>query len=219
MPRLAWVLIAVGLLLAPSGRAKPAYDFAQNVLTFPAERHPLWSKMMAQHTLERAALDDCLADRAKCPSYLKGLRRLVKRADGLNPHAQMVLINRFFNKRRYVADAKDPESGAGYWHTPTHFLREGGDCEDYAIAKYFTLRQLGFAKETLRIVVSYDTHARDFHAMLAVNIDGRSHFLENDNTILRGGEQRIYAVSYAINEDYWWDHAIDQVGSRYSKSL
>ena len=39
-----------------------------------------------------------------------------------------------------------------YWATPVESLRKGeADCEDYAIAKYFTLRQLGVADDKLRI--------------------------------------------------------------------
>ena len=95
------------------------------------------------------------------------------------------------------------------------FLRNGGDCEDYAIAKYFTLRRLGFAAESLRIVIAYDRHARDFHALLAAHVGGRSYFLENDNTILNGGKLRPYAVSYAVNENHWWDHNNASVSGRY----
>lgn len=213
------MLFLLVLLCATSAGAGSSYQFSEHVQRLSASDHPLWARMMTRHAEEKALLERCFAERKTCPIHLRGLRRLVGRAEGLNPHAQLVLINRFFNKRRYVRDEMDPEVGAGHWHTLNHFLRDGGDCEDYAIAKYFTLRHLGFAKETLRVVISYDTHARDFHAMLAVELDGRSHFLENDNTVLRGGEQRTYAVSYAINEDYWWDHGMDRIGRRYSKPL
>jgi predicted transglutaminase-like cysteine proteinase len=40
-----------------------------------------------------------------------------------------------------------------YWATPLESLGRGlGDCEDYAIAKYFTLRQIGVAEDKLRFV-------------------------------------------------------------------
>ena len=39
-----------------------------------------------------------------------------------------------------------------YWATPFEFMGTGaGDCEDYAIAKYFTLRKLGIPENKLRI--------------------------------------------------------------------
>jgi predicted transglutaminase-like cysteine proteinase len=55
-----------------------------------------------------------------------------------------VETNRFLNDWRYKPD--DQNYGQrDYWATPLEFLRRSGDCEDYAIAKYVTLRELGFA--------------------------------------------------------------------------
>ena len=65
-------------------------------------------------------------------------------------------VNDFFNKILYKTDlstwgVKD------YWATPFEFMGIGaGDCEDYAIAKYFSLIKLGIPDEKLRITyVSY----------------------------------------------------------------
>lgn len=65
-------------------------------------------------------------------------------------------VNDFFNQITYKSDlsvwgTKD------YWATPFEFMGKGaGDCEDYAIAKYFSLIKLGVPDEKLRITyVSY----------------------------------------------------------------
>ncbi len=64
---------------------------------------------------------------------------------------QLKDVNDFWNKVAYRTDPihwrkKD------YWASPFEFLGTGaGDCEDYAIAKYFSLRQLGVPDEKLRI--------------------------------------------------------------------
>ena len=65
-------------------------------------------------------------------------------------------VNDFFNQITYKSDAitwgtKD------YWATPFEFMGRGaGDCEDYAIAKYFSLIKLGVPDDKLRITyVSY----------------------------------------------------------------
>ncbi|KAB0493607.1 cysteine protease LapG [Pseudomonas vancouverensis] len=65
---------------------------------------------------------------------------------------QLNVVNRFFNKElRYVEDI-DLWHQEDYWATPIEALWKGaGDCEDYAIAKYFSLRHLGVASEKLRI--------------------------------------------------------------------
>lgn len=55
-------------------------------------------------------------------------------------------VNRFFNTNNFVSDAihwlkKD------YWATPIEFLAsDGGDCEDFALSKYFTLKLLGVSE-------------------------------------------------------------------------
>ncbi|MDP3704627.1 MAG: transglutaminase-like cysteine peptidase [Legionellaceae bacterium] len=60
-------------------------------------------------------------------------------------------VNDFFNRLRYVSE--NPLQGsADIWLTPYEFLAIGrGDCEDFAIAKYFTLVAMGIAQEKLRI--------------------------------------------------------------------
>ena len=65
---------------------------------------------------------------------------------------QLNVVNRFLNKQlRYVEDI-DLWHAVDYWETPIEALWKGaGDCEDYAIAKYFSLRHLGVASEKLRI--------------------------------------------------------------------
>jgi len=65
---------------------------------------------------------------------------------------QLKVVNLFFNKKvRYVEDI-DLWREVDYWETPIQALWKGaGDCEDYAIAKYFSLRHLGVSSDKLRI--------------------------------------------------------------------
>ena len=65
---------------------------------------------------------------------------------------QLKVVNLFFNKQvRYVEDI-DLWGEVDYWETPVQALWKGaGDCEDYAIAKYFSLRRLGVSSDKLRI--------------------------------------------------------------------
>ena len=62
-------------------------------------------------------------------------------------------VNQFFNER--IAFREDTETwGANdYWASPLELLSKGqGDCEDYAISKYFTLIALGVPGPKLRLV-------------------------------------------------------------------
>jgi predicted transglutaminase-like cysteine proteinase len=69
------------------------------------------------------------------------------------PEVQLLVINRFFN--RQIEFATDPQAWgqADYWASPLESLqRRRGDCEDYAIAKYFSLLAAGMAVARLRLV-------------------------------------------------------------------
>jgi predicted transglutaminase-like cysteine proteinase len=64
---------------------------------------------------------------------------------------KLELVNNFMNQTPFVSDIKH-WGKEDYWATPVEFLStNGGDCEDYSIAKYFTLRTLGVPDEKLRI--------------------------------------------------------------------
>lgn len=61
------------------------------------------------------------------------------------------LVNDFMNQTPFLSD-REHWGKEDYWATPIEFLStNGGDCEDYSIAKYFTLRALGVADDKLRI--------------------------------------------------------------------
>lgn len=71
-----------------------------------------------------------------------------KQKDTLN---QLKDVNDFFNKIKYKIDMQHWGKN-DYWAAPFEFMGTGaGDCEDYAIAKYYSLRKLGIPEEKLRI--------------------------------------------------------------------
>ena len=64
---------------------------------------------------------------------------------------QLRAVNHFFNQLQFRTDQEHWQQ-ADYWATPVETLASnGGDCEDFAIAKYFTLRQLGVPAAQMRI--------------------------------------------------------------------
>ncbi|MDH4319930.1 MAG: transglutaminase-like cysteine peptidase [Desulfobulbaceae bacterium] len=69
-------------------------------------------------------------------------RELVASGIGINEMARLTAVNDFFNRFYYVPD--DRHHGRDYWATPAEFMESGGgDCEDFAIAKYFALLDMG----------------------------------------------------------------------------
>lgn len=62
-------------------------------------------------------------------------------------------VNEFFNRRIQFGDDQQIWNRSDYWATPMETLAKGaGDCEDFAIAKYFSLLALGIPVEQLRLI-------------------------------------------------------------------
>lgn len=69
----------------------------------------------------------------------------------LPENEKLRLVNDFMNQTPFLSD-REHWGKEDYWATPIEFLStNGGDCEDYSIAKYFTLRALGVPDDKLRI--------------------------------------------------------------------
>lgn len=76
-------------------------------------------------------------------------------------------VNRFFNLFRFIDDIK-LWGVSNYWATPVEFIGvNGGDCEDYSIAKYFTLLELGIPDEKMRITMVKAVNLNQYHMVLA----------------------------------------------------
>ncbi len=121
---------------------------------------------------------------------------------------QLRSVNREMNHRRYVIDRVN-WGVEDYWATVFEFLRKNGDCEDYAIAKYVTLRALGWPADKLRIVILRDTKLDLNHAVLAVYTSQGVYIGDNQvSDIVRADAIRHYRPIYSINENSWWLHRV-----------
>ena len=77
--------------------------------------------------------------------------KTIESVKGAKTVKQLKVINDFFNKLKYSSDEK-VWNKIDYWASPFEFLGRGaGDCEDYAIAKYFALRAVGIPDKKLKI--------------------------------------------------------------------
>ncbi|MCI0692014.1 transglutaminase-like cysteine peptidase [candidate division KSB1 bacterium] len=75
-------------------------------------------------------------------------------------------VNEFFNHQIIAQADKGPVKGYDYWQSPIETLVRGkGDCDDFAMAKYVSLRLLGIPSEQLRIAVVKSSGSR-YHAVL-----------------------------------------------------
>lgn len=173
----------------------------------PATSWPAWQNTLYRHQAEREAIHQCLGDEAACTARFRSLRHVLLKGADLRLEQQVRLVNRYINGQRYKDDRVSSRSSAGnQWETLTGFLHRGGDCEDFAVAKYFILREFGVGAEDMRVVIGREPQRATHHAMLAIRVDEEVWLLENDNRIHRNGNQDIKRFVYAINEQGIWDH-------------
>ena len=166
------------------------------------------SLVLSRHrrSLNRAA-DACRSgERPACKvetwrDYLAGIA-------GRGEAEQLRLVNRYVNGARYVTDRRNWKR-ADYWAVPEELFARGGDCEDYVVAKYLSLRALGMPPERLRIVVLYDGRRREDHAVLTVLGGGGTLVLDNHHRrVMTWAElRRWYRPYYSLNEDSVWIHS------------
>ncbi|BFM48831.1 hypothetical protein THO17_09940 [Marinomonas sp. THO17] len=94
-------------------------------------------------------------------------REIVNDSKDLSMADKLAKVNNFFNQMDFVDDL-DLWGKEDYWATPIEFLgMRAGDCEDFTIAKYFTLRELGVPDEKLRLVYVKALRLNQHHMVLA----------------------------------------------------
>lgn len=123
-------------------------------------------------------------------------------------------VNQFFNKRLEFKDDIVVWRQQDYWATPIEFLRKGaGDCEDYAIAKYITLREMGVPASQLRITYVKALQLNQAHMVLTWYPTPNAIPLVLDNlkdAILPATQRPDLLPVYSFNGEGMW---LPQAGS------
>ncbi len=100
------------------------------------------------------------------------LRRIVEEARTQDGLARIGHINRAINL------AIKPVATV-YWQSALETLSAGtGDCKNYSVAKYLALREAGFSKRDVKLVIVHDTAAHQDHAIVTVLFDGTWYVLD-----------------------------------------
>lgn len=125
-------------------------------------------------------------------------------------------VNDMMNAKAYVSDARN-YGRSDFWASLPEFLERGGDCEDYAIAKYTALRMAGVSEDRLRIAIVQDTWKNIAHAVLVVYTEHGPYVLDNQNKeMVSASSAGRYRPIFSINRTAWWLHkapAYTQVAS------
>ncbi len=125
---------------------------------------------------------------------------LIEGLRGKSPAHQLDRVNRFVNQVRYRTDERN-WGRRDYWAAPREFFARGGDCEDFAITKYLSLRALGFRTEDMRLLVLWDLKREAAHAVLVVRQKGQELVLDNlHSRVVSLAGLPHYQVHYSVND-------------------
>lgn len=141
-------------------------------------------------------------------SRLQEWADLISAGVDLDEQAQLHAVNAFFNRTLLFIDDVRTWQQIDYWATPVEALLKGaGDCEDYAIAKYLTLRRIGVASDKLRITYVKALELNQAHMVLTWYATPTSDPLVLDNLtseIRPASQRRDLLPVYAFNAEGLW---------------
>jgi predicted transglutaminase-like cysteine proteinase len=167
------------LLSALPGRANEPFGLS----AAPAPAGPMWIRWREFDTgvaQSADAISRCRAEPSTCSPAQTRLIALIDIARNADGRARFGLVNREVNLSiAYTSDATQ-HGASDVWSSALASLESRrGDCEDYAIVKYVTLREAGVPAEDLRLLVGRVASLGQAHAVLAARLDG--HWLILDN--------------------------------------
>lgn len=121
---------------------------------------------------------------------------------------KLTRVNTFFNQRILFRADRSVWGATDYWATPAESLRKGaGDCEDYALAKYFTLREIGIPASQLRITYVKALQLNQAHMVVTWYSTPEAIPLVLDNlkaVILPATQRTDLLPVYAFNGEGLW---------------
>ena len=166
-----------------------------------------WNEAIERYTKEKAAAkagkcDDDEMNKCNFDKWIKFLKK-IKDKDTVS---QIRAINDYMNRAPYITDPVN-WGKKDFWATPGEFMAKFGDCEDYAIAKYMSLRLLGYKEEDLRVVAVKDLNLKIGHAVLVVYFKGKPYILDNQiKNVVPATKIKHYLPVFSINQSAWWKH-------------
>lgn len=138
---------------------------------------------------------------------LEDWQRLHTLASNAPIDRQLKLVNSFFNRVTFVSDIQH-WGEEDYWATPVELLTtNGGDCEDFSIAKYLTLKAMGVPDDQLRVIYVNALELNQAHMVLAWYPEPGADPLILDNLIneIKPASQRTdLEPVYSFNGEGLW---------------
>jgi predicted transglutaminase-like cysteine proteinase len=134
-------------------------------------------------------------------------RQLIGQDQGKPELEKLRRVNHFFNQVNFVSDLEHWGKG-DYWATPVELLStNGGDCEDFTIAKYFTLKEMGVPEQRMQITYVKALSLNQAHMVLTYFPTPGADPLVLDNLIdeIKPASQRSDLLPvYSFNGEGLW---------------
>jgi predicted transglutaminase-like cysteine proteinase len=190
-----------------SGPVRASFFESLEVRLTDLHRFAKWQTALERSAAERLAVaDQPCSEAGSLACRYREWQQLLDGLRGLGRWQQLDAVNRFINEHPYRSDASN-WSVPDHWATLGEFLTRSGDCEDYAIAKFLSLKDLGWSDAELRLVAVKDSKLGVGHAVLVVFLDDRTWVLDNQtDAVLATDAVGHYRPVYSINESAWWLH-------------
>ncbi len=204
-----FALACVGLV----AQAHPAFAARNSYFNMSEKRSnnlvpfPKWTGVISRFDDEMKLPDNECGKRQFHPCVVKEWRDMIVEMRSKSLRDKLSTVNAWANEHPYIVDQLN-WGMEDYWETPYQFMEINGDCEDYAIAKYYSLREAGVPEDAMRIIIVQDFNLGGIiHAILGV-YDG------NDLLVLDNQIQQImpamriyhYRPIYGVNESWWWSY-------------
>lgn len=196
------LMLAFLFPFAGSAAASPLYALGGATRPEDLDHFPRWKDMLARYEKQQKIKGDSCDD---VPFHSCGIfawKGFIRSLRGKPFMEQLDAINDYVNSFPYRTDRQN-WGVDNHWETPYEFLEVSGNCKDYAITKYFSLRLLGLPQDRLRLLVVQDLHLGGaIHAVLGVNgEDGELYILDNQvRQVKPAGLVTRYKPLFNINE-------------------
>lgn len=192
------LLSGVSILTVPiSAFAKDSDDFLPPAIHYnnSIDNLPKWERIIDFYKM--ANLDHPSNEYQRWWDFIRSIKND-------HPAEQISKVNAWINKFPYKQD-NWVYNRDDHWATPSEFLKNGGDCEDYAIIKYMTLRRLGLRADQMKIAMVYDIYSGTDHAYLVINYGKKIFILDSREAKTDPAAfKKRYQPHYAFNEKGIW---------------
>ncbi len=182
----------------------PAHAVGAAVRQKPVYQLPQWQDFSARQNSALDELEACESNTVNCSKEMERWAKLLGDLKPQNKLRQIITVNRWFNRLPYKHDEYAYDT-LDHWADTSQLLEQKGDCEDYALSKYYSLRRLGFTAEQLKVMVVYDQYNYTNHAVLMVYMDGARYMLDINADSTSPEDMNLrYKPIYSFNEETAW---------------